>query len=182
MKIKLKKKSEGDSVLAVVRSDGSFTGDRLRSDGFSAIHDLTHHVVEQTLELDCGFFGLLERGWDIQDFENKENTAAIPDEAIVVECIVGQLTNLMLRGPQVEIREFNWLIGEAVSSVRPKSVAPQFSEETFSLLQERLANLLSKWRALRPGESLELDFPAVSQKSAGSRLVSEQRTAVDNRA
>ena len=63
MKVRFKKKSERESTLAVIRADGSFTGDQLRSGGFGAIHDLTHFVVEQTLGMDCGFFGLLERGW-----------------------------------------------------------------------------------------------------------------------
>lgn len=169
MKIKLKKKSEHESVLAVTRTDGSFTGDRLRSEGFGAIHDLTHYVVEQTLELDCGFFGLLERGWNIRDFDNKANTAAIPDEAIVIECFVGQLTNVVLRGPRVDIEAFNWLVGEAVAGVRPNSVVPQLSGETFSLLCEQLAKLLSQWNALHVGESLELEFSATKSKISGDK-------------
>lgn len=149
----------------VVRTDGSFTGDQLRSDGFGAIHDLTHFVVEQTLGLDCGFFGLIELGWNIRDFDNKANTPSIPDEAIVIECLVGQLTNLVIRGPAVGVEDFNWLVAEAVAGVRPNSVAPQLSDEIFAELCNRLADLLGQWKALPAGESVELEFSAVATKN-----------------
>ena len=158
VKIKIKKKADGDAVVTFVRADGSATSGRLGSGGFCAVHDLTHYVVESTLGLRAGFYGLLAQGWDIPDFETKGAARQLPDESIVAECIVGQLTNAAFGGHELSVADFNWLVGQAVAGVRPGASTPTVSEETLQRMQEQLGELLAQWRALPPGAALELEY------------------------
>ena len=158
MKLKIKKRDNGDAVMTFVRDDGSATSGRLGSGGFGAVHDLTHYVVESTLGLRAGFFGLLAQGWNIPDFEVKGTARQLPDESIVAECIVGQLTNAVFGGHEPSADEFNWLVSQAVAGVRPGAPAPTVSTETLQRLKQRLGELLAQWRTLSSGGTLELEF------------------------
>jgi hypothetical protein len=159
VKLKIKKAGDGNDVMSFVRADGSTTSGRLGSGGFGAVHDLTHYVVESSLRLQNGFFGLLQQGWDMRDFEGKGTSARLSDEAIVAECIVGQLTNAVFGGPNPSATDFNWLIGEAVAGVRPGAIAPFVSPDALAQMQTQLADLLDQWRALAPGQTMELAAP-----------------------
>jgi hypothetical protein len=160
VKLKIKKKNDGAAAVTFVRADGSTTSGRLGSGGFGAVHDLTHYVVESSLRLSSGFLGLLAQGWNIPDFEIKGTAARLPDEAIIAECIVGQLTNTVFGGQSLSIADFNWLVAQAVAGVRPHAIVPCISSETLAGMQQQLGRLLDQWRALSPGQVLELKFPS----------------------
>ena len=159
VKLKIKKRGDGDAVVTFVRDNGSATSGRLGSGGFGAVHDLTHYAVETTLGLRQGFYGLLAQGWDIPDFEVKGAARQLPDEALVAECVVGQLSNVIFAGAEPRAEEFNWLVKSAVAGVRPGASAPSISEDTLRQMKQTLNALLTRWRTLPPGETLELDFP-----------------------
>ena len=158
MKLKIKKRDNGDAVMTFVRDDGSATSGRLGAGGFGAVHDLTHYVVESTLGLRAGFFGLLAQGWNIPDFEVKSAARQLPDESIVAECIVGQLTNAVIGGHEPSADEFNWLVAAAVAGVRPGVHAPAVSAEVLQRMNRQLGGLLAQWRALPPGGAIALEF------------------------
>lgn len=160
MKLCLKKAKDGRPTVTFVRADGSSTTGRLGSGDFGPVHDLTHYAVETTLGLSGGFYGLLASGRNLPDFEVKGTGPRLADEAIVAECIVGQLTNVVFGGQAVATADFNWLVGEAVRAVRPAAAVPALDDVTFRTLRERLSALLDRWRALPPGETLELPWPA----------------------
>lgn len=160
MKLCLKKAKDGRPTVSFLRADGSSTTGRLGSGDFGPVHDLTHYAVESTLGLTGGFYGLLAAGWNIPDFEVKGTGRRLADEAIVAECIVGQLTNAVFGGTAVTTENFNWLVSAAVRAMRPAAVPPVVDDATFRTLRERLATLLDRWRALPPGETLELPWPA----------------------
>lgn len=159
VQLQIKKKTDGAAVVTLVRADGSSTSGRLGSGGFGAVHDLTHYVVETTLPLPGGFLGLLARGWNMQDFEVKGASSRLSDEAIVAECMVGQLTNVFFGGPPLSAADFNWLVHQAVAGVRPGATAPVVSSETLTNMQQQLTVLLGRWRALAAGETLALELP-----------------------
>lgn len=160
MKLKIKKQDDGSGVLIFVRADGSATSGRLGSGGFGAVHDLTHYAVETTLGLRQGFYGLLAQGWDIPGFAVKGAAHQLPDEALVTECIVGQLTNVVFAAREVAAEEFNWLVRSAVDGVRPGAAVPPINAEILRQMRHTLDALLARWRSLPPGETLELDYPA----------------------
>lgn len=158
MQVRLKKAKDGRPTVTCVRADGTSTTGRLGPGDFGPVHDLTHYAVETTLGLRGGFYGLLAAGWSIPDFEVKGTGRRLADEAIVTECIVGQLTNAVLGGREIAAKDFNWLVGEAVRAARPAAVAPTVDDALLRTMRERLAALLARWRVLPPGETLELDF------------------------
>ncbi len=158
VKLKIKKENDGDAAVTFVRADGSTTSGRLGSASFGAVHDLTHYVVESSLRLSSGFLGLLAQGWNISDFDHKGTTARLSNEAIIAECIVGQLTNTVFSGQSLSIADFNWLVAQAVAGVRPHAIVPSISSETLAGMQQQLGSLLDQWRVLPLSQTLELEF------------------------
>jgi hypothetical protein len=124
------------------------------------VHDLTHYAVETTLGLRHGFCGLLAQGWDIPGFEVKGAAKQLPDEAVVAECIIGQLSSAVFASHEPVAEEFSWLVRSAVDGVRPGAVVPAISAETLRQIWWTLQVLLARWRALPPDETLELEYPA----------------------
>jgi len=166
--LRLKKCGSSEAIVTFVRADGSTTSGRLGSGGFGAVHDLTHYAVETTLGLRRGFYGLLAAGWNIPDFEVKGTARQLPNEALVAECIVGQLTNAVFVGREVEAEEFNWLVRSAVEGVRPDAAVPVINAEILRQMRHTLDALLARWRALPPGASLELEYPPTPSAAESS--------------
>ncbi len=159
MKIRLKKKADDRPVVSVTRADGSVTSGQLGAGNFGPVHDLAHYAVETHLGAAGGFYGLIAQGWSIPDFEVPGAAARFPDEAIVVECLVGQLTQVVFSAQPMTAADFNWLAGAAVAAVRPPARAPRFDEAGFARLRATLLDLVARWRELPVGGSLELEFP-----------------------
>jgi hypothetical protein len=159
VKIRLKKTGDGRPVVTAVRADGSTTSGRLGAGDFGAVHDLAHFAVETALGLRSGFYGLLAQGWAISDFAAKGAAARLPDEAIVAECLVGQITNGVFGGPAMSAADFFWHVRAAVAALRPNATVPELDEAGFRALRASLDALLARWHALPPGATLGLDFP-----------------------
>jgi hypothetical protein len=160
MQVRLKKTKDGRPSVTFVRPDGSSTTGRLGAGDFGPVHDLTHYAVETTLGLTQGFYGLLAAGWDIPDFEVKSTGQHLPDDALVAECLVGQLSNTVFQPQDISVTDFNWLVHQAVTALRPQAQVPALTDTTLHRLRENLATLLAHWRALPPGETLALAWPA----------------------
>jgi len=156
MKFQLKKRGSGEAIITFVRDNGTSTSGQLGQAGFGAVHDLTHYVVETTLRTRAGFFGLLADGWDIAEFARRGAAQEIPDAAIAVECVVGQLSNLVFNGRPLSAEEFNWLVAEALRGVRPHGTVPALDEATLRAMTTQLTALVQQWRELPPGGTLEL--------------------------
>lgn len=156
MKLLLKKRGSGEAIITFVRDDDTSTSGQLGQAGFGAVHDLTHYVVETRLRTRAGFYGLLADGWDISSFERRGAAREIPDAAIAIECVVGQLSNIAFNGRMPSAEEFNWLVAEALRGVRPHGVAPTVDDATLSAMFEQLTTLTRRWRELAPGGTIEL--------------------------
>ena len=76
MFIQLKKGRDGPATLACVRADGTRTWGKEHP--FFPVHDLTHCAVESVLGFDQAFFGLIAKGWDIDDFAKPRASRAMP--------------------------------------------------------------------------------------------------------
>lgn len=156
MQLQLKKRGSGEAIITFVRDDGSSTSGQLGEAAFGATHDLAHFVVETTLRTRAGFYGLLADGWDISDFERKGAAREIPDAAIAIECVIGQLTNYVFQGTAPAADEFNWLVAEALRAVRPAATAPMFDDATLHTMTAQVRALTLRWRELPPGGTLDL--------------------------
>lgn len=128
--IRLKKGRDGPHTLACTRADGSVTVQHNRHDFFPP-HDLTHYAVESVLDYDCGFYGLVADGWDLADFGAPWPRGKLP----------GDLDPAAQNSPDLPV---------------PRPV----NESELSAIRQLQDRLHAQWRALPPGEAMEVEFPA----------------------
>ncbi|MFZ5625546.1 MAG: hypothetical protein ACOY71_14160 [Gemmatimonadota bacterium] len=158
LRIRWKKGRDGVHAFTCVRADGSHSLQHHRTD-FFAVHDLTHYAVETILGCERGFYGLIAEGWNLDDFGQPWPRGPMPDEALLPEVIVGLLDVAQASGVVISAAELN----ESMRSwfARQQDTAPPLTltEEQLAAIRSRTGELLSRWRALPAGETLELTFP-----------------------
>jgi len=150
LRIQITKRNDGGGVLRCTRADGSVTWQKQtqRHAAHFALHDLTHFAVESGLGLKRGFFGLIAEGWEIDDTTGKGSRGRLPEEAGVVECIVGLFDMERAGGVIYTAEEFNAL------SPRP------LNDDDLARVRKLRGELFSKWFAIEPGGALDLEFGA----------------------
>jgi len=158
--IRIKKKTDGTAALTCTRADGSTTWQRQDKQLglFFPLHDLTHCAVESVLGLNRAFFGLLAEGWDISDFSGTGLRDRLPLDAVLAELIVGFIDLEMRTGTLMSADECNEKIG--VQFDEQKAPRPDLTIDDVQLaaIRGRRDELFAKWRAVRPGEALEVPF------------------------
>ena len=157
---RLVKRADGSAVLRCVRADGSASWQRHdgRQGTFFPLHDLTHFAVESELGVRSGFYGLVARGWDIEDTTGKGARGALPPEALVVEHLVGALDleragSVVWTAPELNAQAV------AFSETRGLPPPPSLTDDDLSRIRARARALLEQWAALEAGGTLELSFP-----------------------
>src|ERR1700730_16431836 len=107
--VEIVKRADGNGVLRCTRADGSVTWQKqnTRHAAFFALHDLTHFAVESTLGFRRGFFGLIAEGWEVDDTTGKGARGPLPEEAAVVEYIVGAFDTERASSTLLTADEFN---------------------------------------------------------------------------
>ena len=139
-------------TLTCIRDDGSVTWTHLYR-GFVQ-HDFAHYVVETTLGFENAFFGLVAKGYDIPDFSapKAERPFEIPREAVDTEPIVALL--------QADLLESLGYSGDSdgIFQDHSASLPVNPSDEQLEVMRGNLRALLQRWRDLRPGESMALQF------------------------
>ncbi len=89
LEIRLRRGRDGPDSLTLTREDGTVTWQHLPRG--QAQHDLAHHAVESCLGFRDAFYGLVARGQDISDFDNRDTRGDTPDEAMLTEFLVNQI-------------------------------------------------------------------------------------------
>lgn len=157
--IRIKKKTDGASALSCLRPDGSVTWQRQegQSGRFFPIHDLTHYAVETVLGHRRGFYGLVAEGWDLTDFGAPWPKGRLPADLDPSELIVGFLDSERAGGVQWSAADFNEKAALYYAQHRlPGSC--RMTDEELRRIRATLRELSDRWRALPPGETLELAF------------------------
>lgn len=143
-------------MLRCVRADGSVSWQKQEQhSAFFALHDLTHFAVESELGFRRAFFGLIAEGWEIEETTGKGARGPLPTEAIVAECIVGALDAERTSGDVWSAEDFNHHLAihfDSARMLRPRTL----TDDELSRIRARRAELFAQWRAIEPGESLEL--------------------------
>ncbi len=154
MEIRLKK-GRTKNTLVCNRKNGTSTWTQI--DRFFVMHDLAHFCVENVLEMKNGFYGLVARGKDISDFENKEKirAKALPEESILGELIVGLV--LTERSDNSPVIDFNKTLKE-MAAMKGVKVSKEVGEEELRSIRRDLDDLLNQWTFLQPEEELTLYF------------------------
>lgn len=161
MLIQLKKGTDARSTLACVRDDGSRTWARVHP--FFPEHDLTHCAVERVLGFTEAFFGLVQSGWQLDDFALPRTRSRLPLEAILAESIVGVLDlergmKLTLAAHEVNATLADGLRAQGVIAGR------RLSEEELEAIRSLRDQLIAEWHATAPGQTLEVPFPPPSSR------------------
>ncbi len=159
LKIHLTKRTDGGVVLKCVRADGSETWQKQegRHATFFPLHDLTHLAVETVLGIHAGFYGLIASGWSIDDTTGKASRGDLPDEALFAEYVVGTLDSERASGARWTADEFNET-AERFARSAGRSSPRRLTDDEIARVRKLRAELFARWHALRPGETLSLDF------------------------
>jgi hypothetical protein len=161
--IRLKRAADGSAALTCVRADGSRTWQR-QTRGLGAAfppHDLTHYAVETALGYHHGFYGLIADGWEITDFAAPYPRGPIPAEARQVELVVGAFDTQRLMGPgwtAAEVREQAARYGPVSRGSCEPLTVPALSDADIGRVLALRADVLDRWAATGPGQTLELEF------------------------
>jgi len=160
--IEFTKRADGRTVLRCVRADGSVTWQRNDDQNalFFPLHDLTHYAVETELGFAQGFFGLIAKGWNIDETTGKTARGPLPNEALEVEYIVAAFSAERAGGADATAAEFNELAATFASAKEMPPPRP-LSDEDLARVRTRFNEVAMKWRALAPGQTLQLVFPSL---------------------
>ena len=160
MIIRFVKNQEKPNTIICQRSDGSSSFAKLYS-GLE-IHDLAHYVVESELNMTTAFYGLVARGFDIEDFGMDRELrpkellpSGLSDQALQAEHIVNLL--------QVEFSEpgnaFNFIDTLRAILLEKGIRFPQaLNEESLGRIRARLKELMTQWNSLPYGSGIQLSF------------------------
>ena len=160
MKIRITKRADGGSVLSCTRGDGTVTWQRQRGKNavFFPLHDLTHYAVESTLCHEAGFYGLVAEGWDISDFGSPWPRGPMPDEAVTSELIVGFLDAERASGVTWTAADLNEKAALYNADHGRTLRWTPLSDDELTRVRSATSQLIARWRALDPGEVIELVF------------------------
>ncbi|WP_309672015.1 hypothetical protein [Gemmatimonas sp.] len=163
--IRLKRHADGSASLTCTRRDGSVTWQRLHGPTalVMPIHDLTHFAVETALGFRQGFYGLLADGWEITDFAKPWPRGPIPDEALVVELIVGFFDAERRQGEAMTAEAFAAQAAQYVASREAvgKTIPAgrrQLTDSELGRVRAKRDELLARWAAVPAGGDLDLEF------------------------
>ena len=158
--VRIKKKTDGNAALSCLRADGSVTWQRQEGSlgAFFPLHDLTHFAVETVLGFRRAFYGLVADGWDLTTFVERGIAARLPEEAGLAEVIVGFFDVERASGTISTADDFNWKIDTYFDEHETPRPAFRMTDEALARIREVRGNLFARWRALPPGETLELAF------------------------
>ena len=160
LSIRIKKKTDGAAALSCTRADGSTTWQRQEGQlgRFFPLHDLTHYAVESVLGFKRGFYGLLAEGWDITRFNEPGASKQLPEEAGLAEVLVGFFDVERATGTRATAEDFNWKIRTYYDEHGTPTPTFRMTDDQLDRIRALRADLFSRWHAVQPGDSLELNF------------------------
>ena len=159
MLIQFNRKSEKDLLLIITRTDGSQTWTKIHPG--LILHDLAHYTVEKELQIKNGFFGIINEGIEIEDFESHERRSKFPKlknlplEAIQVEHVVNLLQIEYLQNTDKE--QFLENLKEVLES-NDLPYMTSMSADKLKNIREEFYPLSDSLTQLKSGETLELEL------------------------
>jgi hypothetical protein len=159
--IALTRRSDGAVVFSLTRADGATTWQKRvgPTAEFFAVHDLTHYAVETELGFKRAFYGLVAEGWNLTDFGRPWPRGPLPPEALPAEVIVGYLDTARAAGERLTAEACNSSAAAYFANAGlASSVA--VTDAVLDRIRARLSELVWRWHALPPGETMELTWGA----------------------
>ncbi|MEM7104452.1 MAG: hypothetical protein AAF502_15045 [Bacteroidota bacterium] len=148
-------------TMSFSRQDGSISLSPLNRGMIE--HDIMHYAVETVLNFNEGFYGLLAKGYTLEDFAPPTSKAAelsrslkLTQQVFQSEYIVG-----LLQMEQVDNKTYDNFIDilAEICSGRKTKLPETLNNETLAAIREKANALLDQWRSIQPSEKLEVNFP-----------------------
>lgn len=155
MLLQLTKNTGKPHIIKYIRDNGTETW--MYGDEFFVRHDLSHYAIETVLSYTTAFIGMLNRGMDIKDFENREKRKAIlvTEEAFYTENMANLFLTEIL---QDEFDDFNSVQQQAFGVFGDKFPAITLPAGAIDQVRLRLRQLLDQWNELPEDATMELQF------------------------
>ena len=159
LRIRLTRRPDGAVVFELRRPDGTTTWQKRTGPTaeFFAIHDLTHYAVESALGFRHGFYGLVADGWDLGDFGTPWPRGPLPEEAAVVEVIVGCFDAQRAAHEPLTAAQCTSSI-RSYFSPHPAATVRAVTDEDLARVRQLLGDQLWRWHATPGGGTHELSF------------------------
>lgn len=155
MEIIFTKTGRNEHVLSCRRSDGSVTWKHVSS--FFIIHDLCHYAVETTLPLKKAFFGMIQEGADITEFDlpKDQQNILLTGEAIFAE----QLVNLLaIEYSQGRLENFMGIFNAIYTNEDGSDLTSLVTEKKLEEIRNAITEIMRRWQSLPENETLTLLF------------------------
>jgi hypothetical protein len=159
MRIQFTKQSGKYDRMTCIRTDGTTTSCPMPRQGILP-HDFVHYVVEETLDLRQGFWGILAIGvgfpkseppWDAAEFDLPDLTQALQAESLV-ECFQAEMWNGFQQSSH--FAEILQVTCHARNVPAPEPI----SSEQLAQVRSQLQLFSQQWQSLAVGETLEVEF------------------------
>ena len=146
------------SILQIERDDGSIDWDYINPGLLT--HDLAHYAVETVLLLKHGFFGIINQGASISEFElpKEEKPVLVHSDTIHKEALISEhLVNLV----QSEIWNTGTIddflvIFQGICDEHGLTYPSNLNIDTLNQIREEYSRLSLEFLSLKQGEQLQL--------------------------
>ena len=160
VEISIKKFKDKQSVLTITRDDGSSTWAKLHNG--TELHDLAHYAVESVLQFKHAFFGIINRGFTIEDFEaprgerpDEVKAANMQPEALITEHLVN-LLQIELITPGYNLDLIDQL--RDILSDNNLPFPDRLNDEKLNSIREVYRDLFRRWTSLEIGDQMNLEL------------------------
>ena len=155
MKAQFQKNKATKNVITFVRDNQTITW--TKADDFLVLHDLSHYTIEKTLNFTTAFYGMINSGATIKDFEDKviRDKMNLNNEAWYAET----LANLILiEHTQTTFENLNETFREALNQTNPNIPFMAISVTDIEKIRALYSQLIKNWKILPENQLMELDF------------------------
>lgn len=152
MRILFKKLSDERHELSISRDPASWESVECETRSYLT-HDLLHYAVEVEADVQSGFWGRLGAGASLAEMNDRKQ--AMGDEMAAIEQVVGALTGSVKGMSAAEVVAGMNRFASSLGTTLPSWL----TEEFVLAVQERMRQLLGRWRATPRGSAMELRWP-----------------------
>ena len=160
MTIIIKKQNMKQSVLTIIRNDGTSTWAKLYK-GMET-HDIAHYCVESTLNFSHAFYGIINHDYKIQDFAlpREERPHAVKPENLHNEALVTEhIVNLLEVEKQSDSRNNDFIKTlKMILEQNNLSFPNKLNETSLQKIRRDYHQLVDKWESLKEDEELRITF------------------------
>lgn len=152
MRIRFKKLSDERHELGISRDLTSWETAACETRSYLT-HDLLHYAVEVQAGVEAGFWGRLAAGATLAEMNDR--TRALSGEMAAIEQVVGALTTSVKGRSAAEVAAGMKRFATSLGTTMPSWL----TEEFVLAVQERMRQLLGRWKATPRGAALDLPWP-----------------------